>query len=101
MVVLDRPVLNLTSLPGRYVFSPVWIPDASQFPSIRQRPSPQVFEERDDLFTAMREQLGLKLEAIEVSVEVLVLDRANKPSGNRQPGYDVPGADERLTDAAQ
>jgi uncharacterized protein (TIGR03435 family) len=31
------------------------------------------------IFTAVREQLGLKLEATRVSVEVLVIDRVERP----------------------
>jgi len=81
MVVLDRPVLDRTDLAGRYVFSLVWKPDESQFPAYRRvRPSPQTFEGRNDLFTAMREQLGLKLESATAPVEVMVIDQAYHPS---------------------
>lgn len=79
-VVLDRPVLNRTGLEGKYVFTLIWAPDESQFPGVRQRPSVQAFAGRDDLVTAMREQLGLKLEATEAPVEVLVIENADKPS---------------------
>ena len=80
--VLDRPVLNRTGLEGKYVFTLIWAPDESQFPGARQRPSAQAFANRDDLFTAMRKQLGLKLEATEAPVEVLIIDHTNKPSEN-------------------
>jgi uncharacterized protein (TIGR03435 family) len=36
----------------------------------------------DDFLDAMQEQWGLKLESAKASVEVLVVDRAEKPSGN-------------------
>ena len=81
-VVMDGPVLNRTGLEGKYVFTLIWAPDASQFSEIRQRPSAQAFADRDDLFTALRKQLGLKLEATEAPVEVLIIDHAGKPSEN-------------------
>jgi uncharacterized protein (TIGR03435 family) len=34
------------------------------------------------LFTAIQEQLGLRLEATKGPVEILVIDRAEKPSAN-------------------
>lgn len=81
-VVLDRPVLNRTGLSGKYVFTLVWAPDESQFAGVPQRPSPQAFAGRDDLFSAMREQLGLRLEAVEAPVEMLIIDQADKPAVN-------------------
>jgi uncharacterized protein (TIGR03435 family) len=35
-----------------------------------------------DLFTAMQEQLGLKLESTKAPVDVLVIDHVEKPSAN-------------------
>ena len=81
-VVLDRPVLNRTGLEGKYVFTLIWAPDESQFPGVRQRPSAQALAGRGDIVTAMREQLGLKLEATEAPVEILVIENADKPSEN-------------------
>jgi uncharacterized protein (TIGR03435 family) len=34
------------------------------------------------LYTAIREQLGLKLEPVKTSVSVIVIDRVEKPSQN-------------------
>jgi uncharacterized protein (TIGR03435 family) len=39
-------------------------------------------DSRADLFGAFQEQLGLKLEATKAPVEVLVVDRVQKPSEN-------------------
>lgn len=48
----DRPVVNQTDLPGRYDFTLLWTPDTVRNPPTDTAP---------DLFTAVQEQLGLKL----------------------------------------
>ena len=35
-----------------------------------------------NLFTAIQEQLGLKLEAVKAPADVMVIDKAEKPSAN-------------------
>ncbi len=76
--VLDRPVTDNTGLAGRYDFELTWAPDETQFggevpvaPS--DAPSPP-------LFTAIREQIGLKLVATRGPVSALVVDAAVEPS---------------------
>ena len=84
-VVLDRPVLDRTGLAGRYSFTLNWTPDGFQFPNAPQPPPAQVLQslgDRPDLFTAMRQQLGLKLESTKALVDVMVIDAAEKPSAN-------------------
>jgi len=82
---MDRPVVDHTGLTGRYDFPLKWTPDDSQFIQFGPRP-PQ--KESDDpnappsLYTALQEQLGLKLEATKASAEVLVIDHVEKPSAN-------------------
>ncbi len=78
--VLDRPVVNRTGLPGRYDFDLTWAPDETQFGgdvpvASADAPSPP-------LFTAMQEQLGLRLEAARGPVEALVIDAAERPAAN-------------------
>ena len=79
--VLDRPVVDQTGITGRYAFTLKWAPDDSQFgghmPPPRETPNPL-----PNLFTAILEQLGLKLEAIKAPADVLVIDHVEKPSGN-------------------
>ncbi|HVW10085.1 MAG TPA: M56 family metallopeptidase [Bryobacteraceae bacterium] len=65
---LDRPVLDRTGIDGRYDVKLEWsspeMPDAS-LPS---------------LFSALQEQLGLRLEAAKGPVEILVVDSVDKPT---------------------
>ena len=82
--VLDRPVVNKTGLTGRYDFTLKWTPEEGQFASLGARiPPPSGDPDAPPgLFTAIQEQLGLKLDAVKTPVEVLVLDRLEKPSEN-------------------
>jgi len=81
--VLDRPVVDKTGLPGRYDFTLTWTPDESQFAGLGVRvPPPSADATAPGLFTAFQEQLGLKLDSTRAPVEVLVVDRIQKPSEN-------------------
>ena len=66
----ERPVVDMTNLKGVYDMTLDWSAEAA--------PNP----EKPSLFTAVTEQLGLKLEAQKAPVEILVIDRAEKPSEN-------------------
>ncbi|HEV2710778.1 MAG TPA: TIGR03435 family protein [Edaphobacter sp.] len=72
-VYMDRPVVDETNLPGRYDFILKWTPD-------------NVLTNEPDappgLFTAIQEQLGLKLEATKGPTDVLVIDQIQRPSAN-------------------
>jgi uncharacterized protein (TIGR03435 family) len=84
--VLDRPMIDRTGLPGRFDFVLQWTPDDSQFIGLRSpganQPSADNLSAPPDLFTAIQEQLGLKLEAAKVPVDVLVVDHVEHPSAN-------------------
>ncbi len=45
-------------------------------------PDPRGSDEAPDIFTAMQQQLGLKLESTKALVDVLVIDKVEKPSDN-------------------
>lgn len=77
---LSRPVLDETMLSGRYDFELNWSPDESQFGG-RGLPSPPD-PNTPDLFTALKEQLGLVLESKMAPVEVFIIDHAEKPGDN-------------------
>jgi uncharacterized protein (TIGR03435 family) len=60
--VLDRPVVDKTGITGRYDFTLTWTPDETQFSSLGIRvPPPAADASVPGLFTAIQEQLGLKL----------------------------------------
>ncbi len=64
-VVLDRPVVDQTGLSGRFDFQLTWTPDEFQFPDLGPRPHPAADEAAaPDLFTAIQQQLGLRLESV-------------------------------------
>ena len=83
--VLDRPVVDQTGLTGRWDFTLKWTPDDSQFGGLGVKvppPSPDAPNAPPALFTAMPEQLGLRLDATKAPVQVLVIDALQKPSAN-------------------
>jgi uncharacterized protein (TIGR03435 family) len=86
--VLDRPVVDQTELGAtRYDFGLRWMPDAgTQLGGPGAAGVPPVAAENPDslpdFFQAMQQQLGLKIEATKAEVDVLVIDKAEKPSGN-------------------
>ncbi len=82
--VLDRPVVDQTDLTGRWDFELKWTPDESQFSGMGMRPPPpsDAPDAPPPLFTAIQEQIGLKLESGKAQVDVMVVDHVDKPSPN-------------------
>lgn len=78
--VLDRPVVDKTALTGKYDFDLTWAPDETQFGG--DVPVASAEAPAAPLFTAIQEQLGLRLTATRGPVEALVVDKANQPSAN-------------------
>jgi uncharacterized protein (TIGR03435 family) len=68
-----RLVVDETSLKGTYDFTLKWAPDLAGQESRTDAPS---------LFTAIQEQLGLKLVPSKAPVEVIVIDHIERPSEN-------------------
>jgi uncharacterized protein (TIGR03435 family) len=79
--VMDRPVVNQTGIAGRYDFTLDWMPDDFQFASFGPRP-PMPDNGKPNIFQAFQDQLGLKLESTRAPADVLVIDKAEKPSDN-------------------
>jgi bla regulator protein BlaR1 len=78
---LGRTVVDKTGLTGNYDFTLKWAPDESQGPpGMDNGPPPD--SSGPSLFTAIQEQLGLRLEAQKGPVEILVIDHVERPSDN-------------------
>jgi uncharacterized protein (TIGR03435 family) len=71
---VGRPAVDQTRLKGRYDFQLKWTVDETKAPTDESAPP--------GLFTAIQEQLGLKLEPVKAPVEVLVVDAVERPSAN-------------------
>jgi uncharacterized protein (TIGR03435 family) len=69
----DRPVLDRTRLSGEFNFNAKFAPVDNNALGNTSSPS---------IFTALQEQLGLKLEATRAPIEILVIDHAEKPTAN-------------------
>jgi len=80
--VLDRPVVDQTGIEGRYDFDLNWTPDDSQFQSFGVRIPPPGENAPPSLYTAIQEQIGLKLDATKAPADVLVIDHVEQPSEN-------------------
>jgi uncharacterized protein (TIGR03435 family) len=83
--ILDRPVLDETGLSGQWDFTLKWTPDETQFAGLPVRPPSPPADDASPLpplFTAIQEQLGLKLEGQKADVPVVVIDHVDHPSPN-------------------
>ena len=83
---LGRTVVNKTDLTGNYDYTLQWTPDDVGTP-MGGDAGPGKGDVSPDaggptLLTALEEQLGLKLEASKGTVDVIVIDRIDLPSGN-------------------
>ena len=73
---LDRPLIDKTGLDGLYDVTLRWTPEpAGQAEGARTSDLPT-------LFTAVQEQLGLKLESSKGAVDLFVIDSAQRPPEN-------------------
>lgn len=68
----DRPVVDQTGLAGLYDIALEWSADGA---ASEQAAAPSIF-------TATREQLGLRLEPARAAVDILVVDRVERPGAN-------------------
>jgi uncharacterized protein (TIGR03435 family) len=80
---VGRDVVDKTGITGRYDLKLTWTPDdrAASAASGTDAVSPAA-DSGPSIFTALEEQLGLRLEPSKGPVQVLVIDRAELPSAN-------------------
>jgi uncharacterized protein (TIGR03435 family) len=69
------PVINKTGFTGRYAIELKWTPDSADAPAAADATDAS-------LSTAIREQLGLRLEKTNGPVDVFVIDQVERPSAN-------------------
>jgi len=81
---LGRTIIDKTGLTGKYDISMEWTPDESL--ALQPPPDAPKLPPADpagpSLFTALQEQLGLKLESQKGPVEVFIVDSAERPPEN-------------------
>lgn len=74
---VGRLIVNNTGLDGKYTIDLKWQPDSMGAGTAESNAEPL-----PDLFTALEEQLGLKLEPAKAPVDVYIVDHVEKPSEN-------------------
>ncbi|WP_052200288.1 TIGR03435 family protein [Terriglobus sp. TAA 43] len=80
---LEKPVVDQTGLQDRYDFDLNWLPDESQsYCPVDATHSHSDPDKPTSIYTAMQEQLGLKLIPTKTSIEVMVIDHIETPSEN-------------------
>jgi uncharacterized protein (TIGR03435 family) len=82
---LNMPVVDKTGLTGIYDIDLKWTPDPArrEFGDVRdpaELPAPD--PSRPEIFTALKEQLGLELKAEKGPVDVIVIESAARPTPN-------------------
>lgn len=81
---LNKPVVDQTGLAGFYDFKLNWTPELP--PGVAERAAEEgrtlPTANGPDIFTALREQLGLRLASEKGPVEVMVIDHIERPSEN-------------------
>jgi uncharacterized protein (TIGR03435 family) len=88
--LLGRSVVDKTELTGAYNFKLEWAPDEFQVPGPSEI-SPTADPSGPSIFTALQDQVGLRLEPGKGPVEVLVVDDAQKPAETEYiaPAHDL------------
>jgi uncharacterized protein (TIGR03435 family) len=78
---MDRGVIDKTGLPGGYDVSMQYMPEGMRLKG-PDGGGPEISPDCSDIFLALPKQLGLRLEPAKGPVEHLVVEHAEKPTGN-------------------
>jgi uncharacterized protein (TIGR03435 family) len=78
--ILGRPVVDNTSLAGRFDVYLKFAPDNAIAIGAQRSQSDDLFS--PSIFVALQEQLGLKLESSKGPIQVLIVDHVERPSDN-------------------
>ena len=81
-VLVQRQVIDKTGLTGMYDFTLTYTLEPGQLGALGPDVPPPVDPTAPSVFTALQEQLGLKLESARGRAQVLVIDHAEKPDAN-------------------
>jgi uncharacterized protein (TIGR03435 family) len=74
---IGKPIVDRTGLTGRFDFTIEWRPESTAAAALgADEPQAATFEE------ALKEQLGMKLTPIKAPLDVMVIDRVERPSEN-------------------
>ena len=76
--ILDRPVKDNTGLEGTYTFTLEWVPDSPHPSGIDGPDAVSDTPTGPSIFSAIQEQLGLKLQPRREQIETFVIDKADK-----------------------
>ena len=79
---LGRPTINETAIEGKFDLTLDFEPDRPARTGDKDNPIAGVDVSKPSLFTAVQDQLGLKLESRRALVELLVVDRIERPNKN-------------------
>ena len=79
---VGRNVIDRTGLQGNFDFKLEWVPDPANMPMINGAKPDGSKLDGASIFTAVQEQLGLKLESAKGPVEMLAIERAEKATEN-------------------
>ena len=81
--LLDLPVVDLTGLKGNYDFTLAYTRDLPPgIPEGAKLNGEEIDTSGDNIYVALKKQLGLEMKAQHGPVPVIVIDHADKPTAN-------------------